>query len=160
MMSRDGGSITIAWSASTDNVGVVGYDLSRDGTKTGSTGETTYTFGGLTCNRSYTLGVMARDGSGNVSAQTLVLMATASCVVGDSQPPSAPGSLAATTVDGTSISLNWTAYQSARRLASASSSCRRAMAMLWRSIVYSRSTRCCSMLASGSVGCTADCRRC
>ena len=58
-------------------------------TQTGSTGETTYSFGGLSCNRSYTLGVVARDGNGNVSPQTLVLMSTAGCV--DSQPPSAPG---------------------------------------------------------------------
>ena len=62
-------SISLAWNASTDDVGVAGYDVFRNGgTKLGSATGTTTTIGGLTANTDYVLTVRARDAAGNVSA--------------------------------------------------------------------------------------------
>ncbi|WP_052487778.1 DUF4832 domain-containing protein [Gordoniibacillus kamchatkensis] len=61
-------SITLGWSASTDNVGVSGYDVYRDGTYVGTTAATTYTDNGLSSGTSYSYTVKAKDAAGNVSA--------------------------------------------------------------------------------------------
>jgi hypothetical protein len=65
-------SVTLNWDAATDNVGVTGYDVYRDGTKINSsvvTG-TTYNVTGLTASTSYTFYVQARDAAGNISANS------------------------------------------------------------------------------------------
>ena len=82
--------MTLNWNASTDNVGVAGYDAYRNGTTTGSTaaGTRTYTFGGLTCGTSYTLGVEARDAAGNRSGRATITGATSPCT--PSPPPPSP----------------------------------------------------------------------
>ncbi len=73
--------MTLSWNASTDNVGVTGYDAYRNSAMTGSTaaGTRTYTFGGLTCGTSYTLGVEARDAAGNRSGRATITGATSPC---------------------------------------------------------------------------------
>jgi fibronectin type III domain protein len=71
--------ITLAWSPSTDNVGVVAYDVSVDGTQVGTTADTHFSIGGLACGRSYRLGVAARDAAGNVSPQATLAASTADC---------------------------------------------------------------------------------
>lgn len=64
-------SISLSWGASTDNVGVVGYDIYMDGVKIGSTTtELTYTATGLTRNQGYNFYVVARDAAGNLSTQS------------------------------------------------------------------------------------------
>ena len=72
-------SISLAWSPSTDNVGVAGYDLFRNGSKLATVTGTSYTFGGLACGTTYTLAVDAFDGAGNVSARASVARATGPC---------------------------------------------------------------------------------
>jgi chitodextrinase len=57
-------SISVAWTASTDDVGVTGYDVYRGGARVDSTSATSYTFGGLSCGTTYTLAVEARDAAG------------------------------------------------------------------------------------------------
>ncbi|GIF14791.1 fibronectin type III domain-containing protein [Actinoplanes teichomyceticus] len=76
--TADQTQIVLTWPASTDDTGVTGYDLYRDGVlvQAGVTG-TTYTFGGLTAGTTYTLGVRARDAAGNVSASATVTASTA-----------------------------------------------------------------------------------
>jgi hypothetical protein len=63
-------SVAVSWSASTDNVGVAGYDVARNGTIVGSVDGTTTTFTDTTASPSttYTYSVRARDGAGNPSA--------------------------------------------------------------------------------------------
>ncbi|MEV4622664.1 cellulose binding domain-containing protein [Asanoa sp. NPDC049573] len=66
-------SVALSWAASTDNVGVAGYDVYRQqggGTATlvGSPTGTSYTATGLSANTAYTFSVRARDAAGNVSA--------------------------------------------------------------------------------------------
>ena len=62
-------STTLNWSASTDDVGVTGYDVYRGGTLVGSTtGATSLIITGLTASTSYSYTVKARDGAGHASA--------------------------------------------------------------------------------------------
>jgi polysaccharide biosynthesis protein PslG len=72
-------SISVSWSASTDNVGVGGYHLYRAGAKVDSTTATSYTFGGLSCGTSHTLAVEAHDAAGNRSAASAITASTAAC---------------------------------------------------------------------------------
>ena len=74
-------SISLAWNASSDNVGVTGYDLNRDGVKVGTTSGTSYTFSGLACGKSYTLAVDAYDAAGNRSGLASLTSSTSSCVL-------------------------------------------------------------------------------
>lgn len=60
-------AITMAWIASTDNVGVAGYEAWLDGKLVGKTSATTYTYTGLTCGVTRTVGLVAYDAAGNRS---------------------------------------------------------------------------------------------
>ena len=80
-------SVSLGWNAASDNVGVTGYGLYRDGTLTGSGTSTSTTFGGLTCGTSYTLAIDAYDAAGNRSAKASISAATAAC----STPPPPTG---------------------------------------------------------------------
>ena len=60
-------SIAVSWSPASDNTAVAGYSLFVAGTSIGTTSQTSYTFSGLTCGTSYTLGVEAYDAAGNRS---------------------------------------------------------------------------------------------
>ncbi len=75
---------TIAWTASTDNVGVAGYGLYRNGSPAGSSTGTTTTLTGLTCGASQLAGVDAYDAAGNRSGQATVTVTAAAC---DTSPP-------------------------------------------------------------------------
>ena len=78
-------SVSVTWSPSTDNVGVTGYELFRNGTSVGTTTGTSYTVAGLLCGTSYTLGVEAFDAAGNRSGRASLTASTSAC------PPPAPG---------------------------------------------------------------------
>ncbi|MDG4765269.1 cellulase family glycosylhydrolase [Solwaraspora sp. WMMD406] len=65
-------SVTLTWTASTDNVGVTSYQVLRStaggpATPVATVSGTTYTASGLTPETSYTFTVRARDAAGNVS---------------------------------------------------------------------------------------------
>ena len=105
-------SITLGWTASTDNFGVTGYRLYRDGVQVGTTSSTTFTFTGLSCWTTpgwgvYTLGVSAYDAAGNLSPVASVNQQTQQC--SDTTPPSTPAGLATSGVGQTSLSLSWSA---------------------------------------------------
>jgi LmbE family N-acetylglucosaminyl deacetylase/chitodextrinase len=55
--------IHLDWTASTDNVGIAGYRVYRNGTAVGSTTTNSYTDNGLTSNTLYTYTVSAYDGA-------------------------------------------------------------------------------------------------
>ncbi|WP_407840267.1 carbohydrate binding domain-containing protein [Streptomyces sp. DSM 116496] len=59
---------SLSWTASTDNVGVNGYDVFQGGTKVATSGTTSATVGGLTPSTAYAFTVRARDAAGNTSA--------------------------------------------------------------------------------------------
>ena len=103
-------SVTLSWSASTDNVGVAGYGLYRGATSVGSTSSGSYTFTGLACGTSYTLGVDAYDAAGNRSTQATTTGSTAACPPpGDTTPPTTPTGLATSGATQTAVTLSWTA---------------------------------------------------
>jgi chitodextrinase len=100
-------SLTLSWAASTDDVGVTGYDVYLGGTLVTVTTSTSYAFSGLTCATSYALSVDAYDAAGNKSTQASLSASTAAC--GDTSPPSAPTGLAVSGQSTTSLTLGWTA---------------------------------------------------
>ncbi|PYC66999.1 glycoside hydrolase, partial [Streptomyces tateyamensis] len=59
------GSVSLSWSAATDNVAVTGYNVYRNGTKVGTATTTSYTDTGLTAATAYQYTVSAYDAAGN-----------------------------------------------------------------------------------------------
>ena len=76
MASTTTSSVSLTWTASTDNVGVTGYDIYRGSTLAGTTATTSFTDTGLTASTQYTYTVKARDAAGNVSAASTAVTAT------------------------------------------------------------------------------------
>jgi parallel beta-helix repeat protein len=72
-------SLTLSWAASSDNVGVAGYNIYANSTEVASTTGTSYTVNNLTCGTSYTLAVETYDGAGNRSPQASVSASTSAC---------------------------------------------------------------------------------
>lgn len=66
--SKTSSSITLAWNASTDNVGVTGYRIYRGGAAVATSSSTGFTDTGLSAGASYTYTVRAFDAAGNESA--------------------------------------------------------------------------------------------
>ncbi len=102
------GQIKLTWSASSDNVGVTGYDIYANGSlRTSVAGNvTTYTDSQPdTATVSYY--VRAKDAAGNQSANSNTVTRTGSS--GDTQPPSAPSNLAFTQPASGQIKLTWSA---------------------------------------------------
>jgi mannan endo-1,4-beta-mannosidase len=131
------GSATLTWTASTDNVGVTGYDVLRAPGATGgafsavgSTGTTTFTDTGLAASSTYRYQVRAKDAAGNSSAGSGVATATTSagggtgaCKVAYSAPGWGGGNGFTATVTvtntGTSTITGWTlafAYTAGQRV--------------------------------------------
>ncbi|WP_374510998.1 carbohydrate binding domain-containing protein [Niveibacterium sp.] len=98
-------TIALSWAASTDNVGVTGYTITRtggsQGTVTLSTSGTAYTDGGLDAQTTYSYTVKAVDAAGNASAaSTAASVKTGDAVV---VPPPNPGEPLGTDMRGDSI---------------------------------------------------------
>ena len=68
--------INLAWSPSTDNVGVTGYRVYRNGSQIATTASTNYSDTGLAAGKTFTYAVAAFDPAGNVSAKSATASAT------------------------------------------------------------------------------------
>jgi chitodextrinase len=79
-------TLSLAWTASTDNVGVTGYDYFVNGTKVGAVASTSATVTSLTCGTSYTVGIDAYDAAGNRSAVSTQSASTSACPPPPAQP--------------------------------------------------------------------------
>ncbi len=102
-------TFTLSWTASTDNVGVTGYDVYQNGVKinlTNITG-TAYNVTGLLPGTAYAYHVKAKDGAGNQSANSNTLNVTTG--MPDITPPSAPTNLQSSIITQTGFTLKWTA---------------------------------------------------
>jgi fibronectin type 3 domain-containing protein len=101
--------VTVGWQASTDNVGVAGYWVSRDGTVLGkvSTG-TQYVDNSVLPNTSYSYQVSAIDAAGNTSALSDAAT-TKTPNTPDTIQPSPPTQLAAKAVGASQINVSWNA---------------------------------------------------
>jgi chitodextrinase len=107
--SHTSSSVSLAWNASTDNVGVTGYRVYRNGTQVGTPTSTSYTDSGLGASTAYTYTVKAIDAAGNLSAASNSLSVTTSAASGDTTPPSAPANLTSPSKTSSSVSLSWSA---------------------------------------------------
>lgn len=99
-------SIFLSWTAATDNVGVVGYDLYVNGILHSTTTGLSINLTGLTPATTYVIVVRARDAAGNTTASNSISPTTQSST--DVTPPTAPvASLVGVTA--TTIAVSWTA---------------------------------------------------
>ncbi|MET9905338.1 PQQ-dependent sugar dehydrogenase [Streptomyces sp. NPDC006476] len=101
-------ALTLAWGASTDNVGVSAYDIYEHGNKISEApgSSTSKALTGLTPNTDYNLTVIARDAAGNTSPASPVVDCTTK-PSSDTTPPSKPGTLSASNVTANSADLKW-----------------------------------------------------
>jgi chitodextrinase len=101
-------SVSLSWSPSTDNVGVAGYGLYRNGALLGTTATTSATLDGLTCGTTSTFAVDAFDAAGNRSAQATLTASTQPCPADVFLAPDGYDYVwthLATTYDGTTLRL-------------------------------------------------------
>lgn len=101
--------INLTWTAATDDVGVTGYNVLRDGMLIATLGAVTaYQSTGLNAFTTYSYTVQAFDAAGNTSAQSSSASTTTQPVP-DTTSPSVPTGLSATAVSTSQINLSWSA---------------------------------------------------
>jgi len=98
--------VNLSWGASTDNVGVTGYNVYRNGSFLAATAATTYSDSTAQPGTTYSYTVAAYDAAGNVSLPSNTATVTTP-VLSDTQAPSVPAGLAATVVSASRVDLNW-----------------------------------------------------
>jgi chitodextrinase len=103
--------VTVTWAASTDNVGIHHYLLTRNGAVlTTVTSGTSYTDTTVLPSTLYSYQVTAYDAAGNKSNPSAAATATTPTpTVQDTQAPSVPTGVLATPVSTSQINLTWTA---------------------------------------------------
>ena len=105
-MSDD--QIDLTWDASTDNVGVTGYNIYRDNLLVDTSPTNAYSDTGLASETEYEYEVSAFDAAANESARSAPDSATTPAS-GDTEAPSIPQNLSATGVSDDQIDLTWDA---------------------------------------------------
>ncbi|MEU1127440.1 fibronectin type III domain-containing protein [Streptomyces sp. NPDC005899] len=103
-------SVHVMWEQSTDDKGVTGYEVYREGRKAASVpaGKRMTDIGGLTPSTAYTFTVRARDAAGNLSAPGSAAPATTPAApAADTAPPTAPVKLRGTADSGRTATLSW-----------------------------------------------------
>jgi chitodextrinase len=98
-------SVSLEWTASTDDVGVAGYGTYVDGSQSSSEPRPTATIPSLDCGTAYAFDVDAYDAAGNRSTTESLIAATSACA--DTQAPTAPTNVVATSRTTTSIAISW-----------------------------------------------------
>lgn len=101
-------TVDLSWTASTDNVGVTGYDVYQGASLLGTVTGTSASITGLIASTAYSFSVKAKDAAGNISpASNTVNVTTLSPP--DTQTPTAPTNLIASNITTTTVDLSWTA---------------------------------------------------
>lgn len=103
--AKSSSSIGLTWGASSDNTGVTGYRVYRNGGLVASPTTTSWTDTGLAAGTSYSYQVKAVDAALNASAPSNT--ASASTPTADTQAPTAPTNLRATAAKSKTVSLSW-----------------------------------------------------
>ena len=109
VISVTGDQVELSWSASTDNVGITGYKIYRNGTYLKAIATTSFSDTGLNYNTQYCYSVSAYDATGNESGQSSELCATTLSET-DTTPPSTPSNLEVTAISSSLIYLSWMTY--------------------------------------------------
>ncbi len=103
-------TLTLNWTAATDNVAVTDYEVFQDAVSLGLTGgPNTFNVTGLTTNTTYNFTVFAKDAAGNTSLVSNTLNQT---TLADTTPPTPPLNLFASNTTAFTTTLNWTISQS------------------------------------------------
>jgi Zn-dependent metalloprotease len=95
----------LSWNASSDNIGVTGYEVFSNSVSIGTVTGTAANITGLSTGTTYTFGVRAFDAAGNNSATTSLNVTTLSA--GDTQAPTTPTGLTASNTTQTTTDLSW-----------------------------------------------------
>jgi len=98
---------SLSWTASTDNVGVAGYNIIRNGLWIANSSQPAYTDSGLANSTTYHYQVQAFDLAGNTSLSSPTLSLSTVYTT----PPGAPASVVATPYAPQGITLSWSAAQ-------------------------------------------------
>jgi hypothetical protein len=101
--------VTLAWDPSTDDVGVTGYQVLRDGVVIGTASTTGFTDTGVVPEEGVTYTVRALDAGGGVSPDSAELDVTTPPAPADTTPPSTPAGFTARVASPTSVVLGWRA---------------------------------------------------
>ena len=105
--STDSSTVNLSWTASTDNVGVAGYRIYRDGTQIGTSTVASLTDNAVTGGITYGYTVKASDIAGNLSAASQTVTVTV-----NNTPPAAAklsiSSISASSITANSAKIKWT----------------------------------------------------
>ena len=99
--------VNLTWNASTDNVGVAGYTVYRNGAQLAVVISPGYTDGSVSASTTYSYTLDAFDFANNHSAQSSPVSVTTPAP--DTQAPTLPTGLTAPAAGATSVSLAWNA---------------------------------------------------
>ena len=99
-------AITISWTASTDNIGVTGYNVYLDGILTTQTTNTSATITDLNTNTTYSFTVVAKDLINNRSTASSAVNGS---TLQDTQAPSIPENVTISNITDSSFKVSWSA---------------------------------------------------
>jgi chitodextrinase len=103
-------SVAVSWSAASDDVGVTGYLVLRNGVQVGTTsGALSFTDATAAAKTNYAYTVEAVDAASNTSAASAPPAIVTTAPSPDTTPPTVPANVVATPVNATSTSLTWAA---------------------------------------------------
>ncbi|MBX9807800.1 MAG: endonuclease, partial [Flavobacteriaceae bacterium] len=104
-------TVSLGWSAATDNIAVTSYDIYMDGVlKTSvSSSNLTATITGLSASTAYSFYVVAKDAAVNSSPASNAANGTTTIAIPDTEIPTVPTNLAVTGSSSSTVSLSWTA---------------------------------------------------
>jgi chitodextrinase len=108
-------SVSLSWTASTDNIAVTGYQVKRGALIVGRTTTAAFTDTGLKPGTAFTYTVLACDADVNVSIPSNSLAVT---TIADTDSPTIPGGLLASSLTATGVTIAWTASTDANGIAS------------------------------------------
>jgi fibronectin type 3 domain-containing protein len=98
--------VQVLWNPTTDNVGVAGYSLFRNGTLLNTSSQVNFTDNSVSPSTTYSYQVQAFDAAGNLSPLSAPASVT-TLTPPDSTPPSTPTNLKGTAVTAQQIQVTW-----------------------------------------------------
>jgi len=97
----------LSWNASTDNAGVIVYEVFKNGISLGTTTSTSMAVTGLAASTTYAMTVRARDAARNWSVHSIALNVTTEAQT-DFLAPAIPTGLVAGNISASGFTLSWT----------------------------------------------------